>query len=98
VNVSARVETTAAGSAVSGPMTMENAAALLAQGRAALARGALSFDLSAVTEVDSSGLAVLFGWQRAAQAQGRSIVVLNPPHNLRSLAGVYDVAGLLALP
>jgi phospholipid transport system transporter-binding protein len=98
VNARARIEVAADGASVSGPMTMENAAALLAQGRAVLAQGATTFDLAAVTEVDSSGLAVLFGWQRAAQAQGRSIAVRNPPHNLRSLAGVYDVAGLLALP
>ena len=78
-------------------MTMDNAAALLAQGAAALAQGKTTFDLSGVTEIDSSGLAVLFGWQRAAQVQGKGITILNPPHNLRSLADVYDVSDLLSL-
>lgn len=92
-----RIAATAAGSVITGSMTMDNAAALLAQGATALAQGKTTFDLSGVTEIDSSGLAVLFGWQRAAQVQGKGITILNPPHNLRSLADVYDVSDLLSL-
>ncbi len=95
--MSARIETDAAGAKVSGSMTMDNAAALLAQGMAALDAGRTAFDLAGVTELDSSGLALLFGWQRAAQAQGKSLAIVNPPHNLRSLADVYGVAELLPL-
>ena len=83
------------GSAVSGSMTTDNAATLLAQGVAAVEQGKTRFDLAEVTEIDSSGLAVLFGWQRAAQAQGNAITVINPPQALRSLADVYGVAELL---
>lgn len=93
----ARIEADAAGAKVSGSMTMDNAALLLAQGVAALGAGRTAFDLAGVTEVDSSGLALLFGWQRAAQAQGKSLAIVNPPHNLRSLADVYGVAELLPL-
>ena len=82
---------------ISGSMTMANAAALLAQGVTALDAGRATFDLAGITEVDSSGLAVMFGWQRAAQAQGKSLAVVNPPHNLRSLADVYGVTELLPL-
>ncbi|MEW6512844.1 MAG: STAS domain-containing protein [Pseudomonadota bacterium] len=95
--MNARIEAAAAGSAVTGSMTMGSAATLLAQGVQALREGRTTFDLSAVTEIDSSGLAVLFGWQRAAQAGGKTITIVNPPHNLRSLADVYDVTGLLSL-
>lgn len=97
--MSARIEADAAGAnaRVSGSMTMDNAAVLLAQGMAALDAGRTAFDLAGVTEVDSSGLALLFGWQRAAQAQGKSLAIINPPHNLRSLADVYGVAELLPL-
>jgi len=95
--MSTRIAATAAGSVVTGSMTMDHAAALLAQGAVALAQGKTAFDLSGVTAIDSSGLAVLFGWQRAAKAQGKDIAIVNPPHNLRSLADVYDVSGLLAL-
>ena len=80
---------------VSGPMTMSDAAVLLAEGEAAIAASSTSFDLAAVTDMDSSCLAVVFGWMRAAQAGGKTLRLLNPPQNLLSLAAVYDVADLL---
>ncbi len=83
--------------AVSGDMTLETAPALLAAGVAALTEAESVFDLAAVTEVDSSGLAVLFGWQRAAQAQGKTLKVTNPPASLVSLAEVYGTTELLPL-
>lgn len=93
----ARIDVVAAGAAVSGRMTMDNATALLAQGVTALGAGCTTFDLAAVTDVDSSGLAVLFGWQRAAMSQGKTIALVNSPRNLRSLADVYGVSSLLPL-
>ncbi|MCX8085505.1 MAG: STAS domain-containing protein [Rhodocyclaceae bacterium] len=81
--------------AIAGRMTLERAAALLAEGQAALAAGRERFDLAAVTEVDSSGLAVLFGWQRAARANGKNLRIANPPQSLIKLAEVYGVAELL---
>jgi phospholipid transport system transporter-binding protein len=80
---------------VSGPMTMPGAAALLAEGEAAIASTAATFDLAAVTEMDSSCLAVVFGWMRAAKAGGKTLRLVNPPQNLLSLAAVYGVAELL---
>lgn len=80
---------------VSGPMTMPDAAALLAEGEAAIASSASAFDLAGVTDMDSSCLAVVFGWMRAATAGGKSLRLLNPPQNLLSLAAVYGVADLL---
>jgi phospholipid transport system transporter-binding protein len=82
---------------VSGAMTLPEASALLAEGANALGDSPSVFDLSGVTDVDSSGLAVLFGWIRAAQAKGKTISITHPPKNLLSLAEVYDVAGLLPL-
>lgn len=80
---------------VSGPMTIPAAAAMLAEGQAAIAASALSFDLAGVTDMDSSCLAVVFGWMRAATAAGKTLSLLNPPQNLLSLAAVYGVADLL---
>ena len=80
---------------VSGPMTMPDAAALLAEGEAAIASSASAFDLAGVTDMDSSCLAVVFGWMRAATADGKSLSLLNPPQNLLNLAAVYGVADLL---
>lgn len=87
--------------AVSGNMTLETASTLLAEGMTSIAEtaagGEAAFDLAAVADVDSSGLAVLFGWQRAASAEGKALRVANPPGNLVSLAEVYGAAELLPL-
>lgn len=80
---------------VTGAMTMDAAAGLLAEGATIAARADAVFDLAGVTEADSSGLAVIFGWQRAAKRQNRNIRIANLPHGLRSLADVYGVAALL---
>ncbi len=80
---------------VTGAMTMGAAASLLSEGNALVSRAETVFDLSGVTEVDSSGLAVVFGWQRAAKQQNKSIRIANMPQSLRSLAEVYGVGALL---
>lgn len=80
---------------VDGAMTLPAATALLAEGSALLGRDRAVVDLAAVTDVDSSGLAVLFGWQRTARQQGRSLHIVNLPANLVSLAEVYGVTDLL---
>lgn len=83
--------------AVSGDMTMEGAAALLADGNARIAVAQPRFDLAGVANIDSSSLAVLFGWQRTAQAHGKMLALANPPASLISLAEVYGVTELLPL-
>lgn len=80
---------------VTGPMIMSDASTLLAEGEAAIAQKATRFDLSGVTEMDSSCLAVIFGWMRAARDAGATISLVNPPPNLLSLAEVYGVTDLL---
>ena len=76
-------------------MTLANAKSLLEEGVQLLAGPATAFDLGAVTEVDSSGLAVVFGWLREAQRLGKAVRILNLPRNLSSLAEVYGVRELL---
>ncbi|MFA7268241.1 MAG: STAS domain-containing protein [Sterolibacterium sp.] len=82
---------------VSGAMTLPNAAALLAEGGAALVNPETLFDLATVTDVDSSCIAVIFGWLRKAQQQDRAICILHPPQDLLSLAALYGVTELLPL-
>lgn len=82
---------------ISGRMTMAEARVLLAHGASLLSAGDPVFDLAGVSEVDSSGLAVLFGWQRVALAQGKTLRIVNPPASLVSLAEVYGVTDLLPL-
>ena len=83
--------------AVDGTMTLPGATALLTEGIEMISRSVSIFDLGAVTEVDSSGLAVLFGWLREAQRQGKTLQLTNPPKELMSLAEVYGVSDLLPL-
>lgn len=76
------------------PMTLANATVLREQGDALLGKE-LPFDFTAVTEVDSSALAVIFAWQRNAQSQGKTIRLSGLPANLLSLASLYGVDDLL---
>lgn len=82
---------------VVGPMTVEHAKLLAKEGVAALRRTDTVFDLSAVTRVDSTALAIILSWMRAAQMSGQKVLVINAPENLMSLAELYDLAALLPL-
>jgi phospholipid transport system transporter-binding protein len=82
---------------ISGAMTLREATALLADGCTALRQGATVFDLSAVETVDSSAIAVVFGWLRAARAGGGNMRIEHPPQDFLSLAEVYGVVELLPL-
>ena len=89
------IEVSADTAKVTSEMTLANAKELLAQGNQLIAGSVTGFDLGAVTDVDSSGLAVLFGWLREAQRLGKTVRIVNLPQNLSSLAGVYGVSDLL---
>lgn len=78
-------------------MTLASAKSLLEEGTRLLAGPVTAFDLGAVTEVDSSGLAVVFGWLREAQRLGKTVRIVNLPQSLSSLAQVYGVNDLLPL-
>lgn len=91
------IETTGERMDVAGPMIIASAAALKAEGEAALEAGATVADLSGVTDADSSAVAVLLAWTRAAQERGQTFAIANPPVGVRSLAALYGVAELLPL-
>ena len=83
--------------AVSGSLTIPQAARLLEAGaQFAGSRDAL-FDLAGVEQIDSSAIAVILGWLRAAQAAGHSLKVANAPESLRSIAKLYGVEEILPL-
>lgn len=52
-------------------------------------------DASALTEFDSSALAVLLACRREALAAGKAFSVSGLPPRLRQLAGLYGVAELI---
>jgi|APCry1669189534_1035231.scaffolds.fasta_scaffold153895_1 phospholipid transport system transporter-binding protein len=55
-------------------------------------------DASALTQFDSSALAVILACRRAALACGGSLRVTGLPERARVLSEVYGVSGLLAKP
>lgn len=80
---------------VSGAMTVESVHALLAESNAMVAADNLQMDLSAVDEVDSAAISLLFEWLRQARARNARLVFVNLPANLVSLATLYGVLDLI---
>ena len=78
-----------------GPIVMANVGEFLRAGPAHMGSADLTVDLSAVTEVDSSALALLLDWRREAARQSHKLSVVNLPANLRTLAEVYGVVPLI---
>ena len=76
-------------------LTHESAKAALSAGFAQISSGATAVDCAALTQFDSSALAVLIAWQRAARERGAALAVLNMPPALASLARAYGVDSLL---
>lgn len=76
-------------------LTVDNASAVLEAGLQAIAAGQAAIDLSEVATVDSSAVATLLAWQRAAKAAGRTLEFGTLPANLQSLAELYGVTPLL---
>ena len=73
-------------------LTVGTIKAMYAAGLAAIRAGQASIDLAGVTAVDSTAVAAMVGWQRAAQQQGVKLDFQNLPANLQSLATLYGVA------
>ena len=72
-------------------LTVHNANAALVQGIEAISAGKTMFDLGSVKVADSSAVAVLLAWQRAARKGGVALSYRNMPDSLKSLAALYDV-------
>jgi phospholipid transport system transporter-binding protein len=77
-------------------LTHATAGAAFKAGLARIAAGAIEVDCAALAQFDSTALAVLLGWRRAAAARGQRLQVLNLPAQLASLASAYGIATLIA--
>jgi phospholipid transport system transporter-binding protein len=77
-------------------LTHESAKAALAAGLQRIAAGANGVDCAPLAQFDSSALAVLLAWERAAQARGIKFEVVNLPAGLASLAQAYGVDTLIS--
>jgi len=91
------IEVAAGRLVVKAPMTMANARGLLEAGRSVLQPGEQVFDLGEVGEADSSALAVMLGWLRAASLLRSTVKFANIPLGVRSLAELYGLTELLPL-
>jgi phospholipid transport system transporter-binding protein len=60
--------------------------------------GPFFVDLSAVTEIDSAGLALLVEWLRRCRVHGTTISFEQAPAKLAALARIGDLGELLGLP
>ncbi|TFV93948.1 STAS domain-containing protein [Oxalobacteraceae bacterium OM1] len=76
-------------------LTMQNARTVLDAGLRAIGGGQASIDLGELNAVDSSAVATLLAWQRAARGAGKPLAFLNMPANLQSLVALYGVGELL---
>lgn len=72
-------------------LTVNNAKTVLNAGLQAIASGQEEIDLGGVTVVDSSAVATLLAWQRAARKSGRTLRFINLPATVQSLAALYGV-------
>lgn len=66
-----------------------------AAGLAAIKAGQATIDLSSVHAADSTAVAALVAWRRAALQQGVVLSFSNVPANLHTLASLYGLAELL---
>lgn len=55
----------------------------------------LVIDLSKVTEVDSSALALFLEWQRIAESRNVSLEFINWSENMKSLLNLYNLNPIL---
>ena len=76
-------------------LTHDSAKSALNAGLSRIAAGATEVDCAPLKQFDSSALAVLIAWQRAANARGAALAVVNLPSGLASLAQAYGVDTLL---
>ncbi len=76
-------------------ITVSNAMRVLQAGRAALQGGDRVIDFSRVARCDTSAVACVIAWLRAAHELGRPLELVSVPADLRSLARLYGVEALI---
>lgn len=78
-------------------LNLRNAVAVSETGLKAIRAGTKMIDLSALTAVDSSSVAVMLSWQRAAQMLGQQLQFIGAPASLRSLIDLYGLTAFFQL-
>jgi phospholipid transport system transporter-binding protein len=78
-------------------LSLNNAVISVQTGLLAIAQGQTDIDLSALARLDSSAVAVMLEWQRAANAVGKAIIFHGVPATLSSLIALYGVSDFLTV-
>ena len=81
---------------VSGPVTLDNALALLEAGVRYLDRTTV-IDFSEVSEIDSASVSLMLEWSRQARKKGATVRFANLGESIRSLTNLYGVEDLILL-
>lgn len=81
---------------LSGALTIDSAAELLAASREAPLPASGVVSLEGVESVDSAGVAVLLAWRRRAAGERKPLSFADVPPALAALAELYGVDNLLA--
>jgi len=80
---------------VRGPVTLDTVQPLLEEGAQRFHGADIRVDLADVTGVDSSAVALLLAWTRAARLRGHRIRYQNPTQNLKALLELYELDEIL---
>ena len=81
---------------IAGAVIIDSARTLLEGGRGYCVADDVTLDFSGVEEVDSSALALILEYRRAAESAGKRVSVCNLPASLKTLADLYGVTDLIA--
>ena len=82
--------------ALSGPLTMNSVGQCYRDLHRPANATDILIDLSGVTEVDSSAVALLTTLIRQTETRGSRVRLESIPQSIFDIAGIYDVAALLA--
>lgn len=77
---------------IEGALTNASVAGLVEAGRHAVAAGATVIDLTKVTQVDSTAIALILDWARVA---GRTLTLQGAPESFLRLVRLYGVEDVL---
>ena len=81
---------------ITGAVIIDSARTLLEGGRGYCVANDVTLDFSGVSEVDSSALALILEYRRAAESAGKRVTVSNLPASLKTMADLYGVTDLIA--
>jgi phospholipid transport system transporter-binding protein len=92
----ARIERAEGGYRVVGELSFATVPELQGESAALLVgSGDIEIDLSGVQRSDSAGLALVLEWMREAQGRGSALKLRNLPEQMRALARLSGLEGLL---